>query len=284
MMRSLRAFLILGRISNLPTVWSNCLAGWLLGGAGPTRFLPALFAGASCLYVAGMFLNDAFDFEFDRKHRPERPIPSGAVAVKTVWAVGFGLLLAGAALLFLAGFTTGCLGVLLALAIVLYDAVHKRTPFSPVLMALCRFLLYLTAASTGTVGVQFWVICDAVALAAYIIGLSYLAKRENFPGALRNWPLVFLALPVALAVARETSNHTETALLIALALGLWTLRCLRSTFWTTQPNIGQTVSGLLAGIVLVDWTAVAGMSREVGFAFIAFFLAALLFQRFVPAT
>ena len=30
----LRTLLILGRVSNLPTVWSNCLAGWLLDGGG----------------------------------------------------------------------------------------------------------------------------------------------------------------------------------------------------------------------------------------------------------
>ena len=28
-MASFRTFLTLGRVSNLPTVWSNCLAGWL---------------------------------------------------------------------------------------------------------------------------------------------------------------------------------------------------------------------------------------------------------------
>ena len=28
------ALLILGRVSNLPTVWWNCFAGWLLGGGG----------------------------------------------------------------------------------------------------------------------------------------------------------------------------------------------------------------------------------------------------------
>jgi len=36
--------------------------------------------------------------------------------------------------------------------------------------------------------------------------------------------------------------------------------------------------------VLVDWAAAAACSREMGFVFIALFLFALLFQRFVPAT
>ena len=30
----LRTLLILGRVSNLPTVWSDCLAAWWLGGGG----------------------------------------------------------------------------------------------------------------------------------------------------------------------------------------------------------------------------------------------------------
>src|SRR5260221_167869 len=48
--RKLRTLLILGRVSNLPTVWSNCLAGWWLGGGGNFWKLPLLFFGIS--YVA----------------------------------------------------------------------------------------------------------------------------------------------------------------------------------------------------------------------------------------
>ena len=63
--RPLRTLLVLGRASNLPTVWSNCLAGWILGGGGPHKRLLALCGGATLLYVGGMFLNDAFDAQFD---------------------------------------------------------------------------------------------------------------------------------------------------------------------------------------------------------------------------
>ncbi|HEY0550448.1 MAG TPA: UbiA family prenyltransferase, partial [Verrucomicrobiae bacterium] len=76
-----RALLLLGRVSNLPTVWSNCLAGWLLGGGGEWPQFAVLCGGATLLYVGGMFLNDAFDAEFDAQHRRERPIPSGAIQV-----------------------------------------------------------------------------------------------------------------------------------------------------------------------------------------------------------
>src|SRR5213596_1799456 len=90
-----RTWLVLGRVSNLPTVWSNCLAGWWLGGGGNFAKLPFLIAGVTLLYIGGMFLNDAFDEQFDRQHRKERPIPSGQISAGHVWRWGFALLAAG---------------------------------------------------------------------------------------------------------------------------------------------------------------------------------------------
>src|SRR5512141_1622691 len=142
-----RTLLILGRVSNLPTVWSNCLAGWLLGGGGSAGRFGLLGLGASCLYIGGMFLNDAFDSEFDSQHRQERPIPSGLITVSKVWGWGLGWLVAGTLLLSLLGPGPIVFALLLASSILVYDAIHKAVTLSPLLMALCRFLLYLVAAS-----------------------------------------------------------------------------------------------------------------------------------------
>ena len=102
----LRTLLVLGRVSNLPTVWSNCLAGWWLGGAGKLTGLPFLFSGATLLYIGGMFLNDACDVEFDNQHRVSRPIPSGNIRLKTVWLLGAAWLILGCACLFALGAIT----------------------------------------------------------------------------------------------------------------------------------------------------------------------------------
>src|SRR5687768_8115731 len=134
----LRTLLVLGRASNLPTVWSNCLAGWVLGDGGPLSGLFLLWLAATCLYTGGMFLNDAFDVEFDRQHRPERPIPAGAISRGEVWGFGVGWLMLGMVLLAFFGTGTALLGFLLVVSILVYDAVHKAIALSPVLMALCR--------------------------------------------------------------------------------------------------------------------------------------------------
>src|SRR3974390_1221625 len=91
----MRALLVLGRISNLPTVWSNCLAAWFLGGGGQWRSFVLLCLGATPLYTGVMFLNDAFDVEFDRKYRSERPITSGQISLRFVWITGATLLFFG---------------------------------------------------------------------------------------------------------------------------------------------------------------------------------------------
>src|SRR5712675_3038067 len=112
-MPSLRTLLVLGRVSNLPTVWSNCLAGWWLGGGGNVEKLPYLLAGATSLYTGGMFLNDAFDVEFDREYRKDRPIPSGQITLDEVWRWGFGWLGVGTVILVLLGKATGALTAIL---------------------------------------------------------------------------------------------------------------------------------------------------------------------------
>ena len=283
-MVSLRTLLLLGRVSNVPTVWSNCLAGWLLGGGGDPHTLTLLGLGATLVYVGGMFLNDAFDADFDRQHRAERPIPSGAISAAAVWRWGFGLLGSGTLILILLGKVTGILAVLLLVAILVYDALHKLLACSPVLMSACRFLLYLVAASAGSAGVTGLAVWSAFALAAYIIGLSYLARRESTGDAISFWPVLFLLAPIALAALVNTGPFQSSALLVSLILGLWMLRSVRSTFWSAERDIGRTVAGLLAGIVLVDLLAVADAPPATGLVFLLLFVGALVFQRVVPAT
>jgi 4-hydroxybenzoate polyprenyltransferase len=153
---TLRAWLELMRVANLPTVMSNAVAGAAIGGAigevcptgacwthAPATALAAL-AVPPLAYTAGMVLNDAFDASIDARERPARPIPSGRIARGTAFLAGFALL--GGAIA--AALATGSAAVLvlsavLVTGVLLYDAVHARSAASVVLLALCRALAAL---------------------------------------------------------------------------------------------------------------------------------------------
>jgi 4-hydroxybenzoate polyprenyltransferase len=178
-------FLRLGRVSNLPTVWTNVAAGMALAGASalPVVLLAFLALAVSLLYVGGMYLNDAFDARWDAVHRPERPIPAGDIRAATVFVAGFAMLGAGVLLVAIA---TGGAGrpliaaLALAALIVLYDLSHKGNPLAPLIMALCRVTVYVLAALAlppAPVPGVFYL--GAGALLLYLVFLSTLARKET---------------------------------------------------------------------------------------------------------
>lgn len=281
----LRTLLILGRVSNLPTIWSNCLAGWWLGGGGHWEKLPLLLFGASALYVGGAFLNDAFDTGFDRQRHPTRPIPSGAITREWVWIWSSGLLTVGTLALAFTGKAAGILALVLLACVVIYDAAHRAVTASPWLMGLCRFWLYVIAGATGAWGVNGWPIWCGAALAFYIAGLSFVAQRARVRGAVPWWPLLLLAAPIGLAMLMNSGAAWNAAALVSFVLALWTARTVWPLVFAAEANVPRVVSGLLAGIVLVDWLAVAPEIpwRSSVAVFLALFGATKLLQRFAPA-
>ncbi len=281
----LRTLLVLGRVSNLPTVWTNCLAGWWLGGGGNLWLLPCLFVGVSLLYTGGMFLNDAFDVDFDRQRRPERPIPTGKISARQVWQWGFGQLTVGILLLFFCGQMAALAAFFLALFILLYNFCHKFFNAAPWIMGGCRFWVYIVAGATGINGLNGWVIFCGLALAFYVVGLSYVARRESYRGPLPFWPLLLLAAPVLLAMMMNAGDYRWAAVVVSAVLILWVSRCVRSVFMAGDKNVGLIVANLIAGIALVDWLAIATAAPHwMGLILLSGFGLAKLAQKFVPAT
>ena len=280
-----RTLLILGRVSNLPTVWSNCLAGWWLGGGGNFWKLPFLLGGVSALYTGGMYLNDAFDTEFDQQRRPERPIPSGKISPELVWRLGFGQLALGLLLLLSGGKTAAIAAVFLALTILLYDSVHKFITAAPWLIGACRFWVYVVAGATGVDGLNGWPIFCGLALALYVVGLSYIARRESYRGPIPFWSLFLVLAPVILATVMNTGGFRLRAAGMSAGLALWLAYSVRPIFAGGPVNVGRLVSNLLAGIVLVDWLALAPQCpRWLDLVFLGLFGLTKGLQKFVPAT
>jgi 4-hydroxybenzoate polyprenyltransferase len=230
-----------------------------------------------------MFLNDAFDVEFDRQHRRERPIPSGKISVSAVWLFGVSFLLLGWLLILPLGLLAAIAALLLVATILIYDAIHKRTAFAPLLMAACRFLLYFVAAAATLHRVSDVVLWHGLALAAYVTGLSYLARGESGPGRVRRWPLLLLIVPLV-ANGLVSPNRSAVAWAASVCLFGWLLWCLRGILKRPVRNVGRSVAGLLVGIALVDGAALSQLTTGLALVFGGLFVLALILQRKIPAT
>jgi len=289
----LRTLLVLGRVSNLPTVWSNLLTGLFLAGANIfSGGLVPLFVGASLLYIGGMYLNDFCDASFDARYCPERPIPSKKISRWAVGTLATTWLIVGFALLVPYGSFTIGIALLQVALIVLYDFWHKNNPASPILMGICRLLLYLLAGSVIEQVMSWHVALWGLASGLYVAGITYLARGESRPGKPARWALVFLLFPVVVAGWFALYYSIYVILLFCLLLPGWMAWLLIPLWRGTNRSIGRVVSGLLAGIILADATILAPVLVAPinfgipvwGLTYLALFLAALLLQRIIPAT
>jgi len=278
----LRTLLILGRVSNLPTVWSNCLAGWLIAKGTDWVAFAQLCLGASLLYIGGLFLNDACDVAFDRQHREERPIPAGAISSRAVWLLAATWLGLGAAVLLLVDsslifVTTGLLACILV-----YNLLHKQTGLAPIIMGGCRFMLYVVAGAAATHAIPKSLISSALAMSLYVVGLSYVARTESKSEPVNPYAVPLLLSPILVA-ALVGGIAVHSTILWVCFLG-WVLFALYPLTTKRPGAAGRTVTRLLAGIVLVDMLAAPGGPSAHTVAFVLLFGSALILQRTVPAT
>ncbi len=296
MIAGLRTLLILGRVSNLPTVWTNAAVGWFLSGGSWTVELGAIILGISLLYVAGMTLNDAFDARWDAEHADDRPIPAGNISIPAVWTLGFVEMFAGATvLIFMTSVSTWLIGGLIG-CILIYNWLHKRWKGSVIVMGLCRALVYLCAGSavathTSQLAIPQVVYLVSIAVVIYIAGLTLAARSEHLksaggtPGNSGLLPRFMLMLPVLfpLLASQQLPNTPVTIALVSVGvLGTWAwITIIRSNLVTRIPlGIAYAIAGIAfydaAILAFADWRAAI-------FALLCFILT-LGAQRVIPAT
>jgi 4-hydroxybenzoate polyprenyltransferase len=225
--------------------------------------LALLVLTLSLFYVAGMYLNDAFDREFDAVAYPRRPIPSGAVLARTVFTVGFLGLATGELLLIALGYGVAdghgwppaLAGLCLAATIVYYNLRHKNNPYGPLLMGLCRVQVYLTTALAlaPTLPERVW--WGAGLLFIYIIGLSYIARQETLARLTNPWPLAFLVAPFFYGM--QSALRSIIPALIYVGFFMWVLHAVMRLARRTQFDVREGVSTLIAGIALLDALLIA---------------------------
>ena len=267
---NVKALCTVGRVSNLPTIWTNVLAAAIL--ANSTFAQPWLWAGTllalSLMYLGGMFLNDAFDADWDQQNNNERPIVTGDISLKTVWTVGIVLTVVAVVLVALLyavgnqsdqgfsayyGLFAACA---LALTIVAYNLWHKQFAHSAFIMGGCRLGVYLIAALL-LAQLNLIVVLAALSLLFYIAGLTYLARHEQQNRLARLWPLVLLFSPVILTLVVGELQPFYWLYLVGYVA--WVVSRLALVIMNDKPNVKACIGGLLAAIPLLDGLMLASV-------------------------
>ncbi|HEX3869791.1 MAG TPA: UbiA family prenyltransferase [Pirellulales bacterium] len=182
----IRPYLQLFRLPNVFTAIADVLMGYLFTHPEPQFGLEfaLLVATSVLLYTAGMVLNDVFDYEVDKVERPERPLPSGAIALVTATRLGIALVALGLVCGGLAGLQSnfpmrsGAVTGALVVAIILYDRRLKTTVLGPVAMGACRALNVLLGMSTSSLAWNQTHVLVALGIGIYIAGLTWYARTE----------------------------------------------------------------------------------------------------------
>jgi 4-hydroxybenzoate polyprenyltransferase len=188
----------------------------------------------------------------------------------------------GSVLLWAVGPAAFASGLVLIALIGVYDRWHKNNPLSPLVMGLCRLMVYVTAFVAFAWPPSFDLAVAGALLVAYLVGLTAIAKSETRPTVVGYWPAALLFLPPLYFAARLGVGPT---LVLPLVVAIWVVYCLTFVYRARTRSIGAAIGRLIAGISLVDGLVLAssGAFESVWLA-VAGFALTLFFQRYVEGT
>ncbi|QDU28407.1 prenyltransferase [Anatilimnocola aggregata] len=273
------------RLPNVFTAIADVLMGFVFArhSFSPGGALLCLVAASGLLYTAGMILNDVFDLEVDRQERPQRPLPSGQIPVAQARVLGFLMLLMGVGFGWLAGYLyqddrlmpfafpwrSGVIATLLAIAVLSYDGIVKKTLLGPLNMGLCRSLNVLLGMSLAgasradevvylggysLLGYTAAQLVVAAGMGIYVLGITIYAKFEAEQS--NTWKLLLGVLVMTSGVvllglvALLTKLTIQPNYVYWVLLGLLTVTILRRTISAAFDGSPKLVQGAVKHAIL----------------------------------
>lgn len=271
----LKAWGMLVRLPNTTTVIADVLAGWLLvsGDWLPPWKIVLAAAAVVALYWAGMIFNDVADIAQDRRERPSRPLPSGAVSRRSAIWGGVILIVLAFAMTAMISLVTLLVSMATAAAILAYDLLVKKTIFAPLAMGLCRGGSLLLGAAAGGWGeteprlsevAVWWTVGAAI---VYVAGFTLAGRREAAQSSRRDltigWFLaavgvaMYAALDyvVAQSIDRPLSVRLDRPVSFAILVFILALPLARRAWvsWTRGgPTVGLAIRQAIFSLVFFD--------------------------------
>jgi len=151
---SIKDYLVLVRLPNLFTLPSNILVGMATVSSlafsltSLSQFL-LLVTISVLLYCVGIVLNDLYDFDIDKKERPNRPLPSGKISRRSAIVLVAIFSTIALILSLQVSFSTLVISSILFSVIFGYDKYLKNTHAGPFTIASARVMNILLGTSVS---------------------------------------------------------------------------------------------------------------------------------------
>ncbi|WP_439580940.1 UbiA-like protein EboC [Dyadobacter bucti] len=265
-MSSLKPYLQLTRPANLVTAVADILAGMAIAQFTFSSFSPVyLVLSTLGLYGGGVVMNDVFDAKLDSIERPERPIPSGKVPLKSAVLLGISLLFFGIFMAAMYSVTSGMIAIVVAMLTILYNRIAKHHVFfGPLTMGLCRGGNLILGMSVLPESIQKWGFIALLPIA--YIGAITLISQDEVHGGKKRTLYIAAALYLMVLTAQLTVAQQQGNILFALPFVLLHASLIGRPLWNAiqnpvGPMIGKAVkSGVISLIVMnASWCVAFGL-------------------------
>lgn len=251
------------RIPGIFTAFSNILVGFFLVQESYVNleFIIPLLLTSGFLFLAGMIFNDYFDYELDKKERPSRPLPSGAISKKSAFFLGVIFLLIANISSSLVGVQSLMISFLMTLLILSYDFRLKQIPILGILsLSTIRFLNVILGASIILFDIQ--IIQYAIPIGLFVGGISILAKTETSFSSEKtkfiNLILIFATLIYTLFIILKNFEIISLIFLSIFSISVFFPFFSRKNVDTNQ--IQKKVTFQLLAIIILDATLISTVS------------------------
>ena len=287
-------YFLLIRLPNLFTLPSNILVGFAIASSLTLTITSLvqvllLVTISILLYCVGLVLNDLFDYNIDKKERPDRPLASGKISRKIaiVLVTIFSVIALGLSILVSVP-TFGISLVLIAL-IFGYDKYLKNTQAGPFTIAAARVMNVMLGTSASFNNIdgfpQFVILVFVLTITFVYVSLIGFISKYEVQGFSENIKLYLIRVVIAGIISSITLftfiGFFKYESLIILALFLFIMiKAVYRIQNKDSKGIQQCIQKMIMSIIVLDSTYLSGIiGLEVGLAVLLLIAPLLIMSR-----
>lgn len=272
-------YLLLIRLPNLFTLPSNIILGFVLVSTFTMTITSViqilmLVTISILLYCVGLVLNDLFDYEVDKKERPNRPLASGKISKKAAMILVTILAAISLILSLLVSVTTFSISVLLLVIIFGYDKYLKNTQAGPFTIAAARVGNIILGTTVSISNIEnfpqnFLLIFILTITFVYVSLIGFLSRYEvqGFSVKIRSYliPSIIAGIIFSIVIFNLIGLLKYQSLLILALFSFIMAKTIYRIHNKESTGIQQAIKQMILSIIVLDSTFLTGIAGlEIG--------------------